>query len=60
MNYEQEQQIVSEIKKYVTDYLPLSKISDEELEDEELEPLPQLTLEITCPLIPITTDDPGM
>ena len=34
MNYEQEQQIVSEIKKYVTDYLPLSKISDEELEDE--------------------------
>ena len=34
MNYEQEQQIVSEIKKYVTDYLPLSKISDEELEKQ--------------------------
>lgn len=33
MNSEQEQNLVAEIKKYVTENLPLSKISDEELEE---------------------------
>lgn len=33
MNAEQEKILVSEIKKYVTENLPLSKISDEELEE---------------------------
>lgn len=32
MDFEQEQQFVSEIKKYVVENLPLSKMSDEELE----------------------------
>lgn len=34
MDFDQEQQFVAEIKKYVTDNLPLSKISNEELEDK--------------------------
>lgn len=34
MDYEQEQLFVSEIKKYVTENLPLSKMSDEELEEQ--------------------------
>lgn len=34
MDYEQEQQLVSQIKRYVADRLPLSKISDEELEEK--------------------------
>lgn len=33
MTYEQEQEIVQELKKYVTDNLPLSELSDEELEE---------------------------
>jgi hypothetical protein len=33
MDYEQEQQLVGEIKRYVTENLPLSKMSDEELEE---------------------------
>ncbi|MBQ8802276.1 MAG: CpaF family protein [Tyzzerella sp.] len=34
MDFEQEQRFVSEIKKYVTENLPLSKMSDEELEEK--------------------------
>ena len=34
MTYEQEQEIVQELKKYVTDNLPLSELSDEDLEAE--------------------------
>lgn len=34
MDYEQEQNLVAEIKKYVTENLPLSKMSDEELEEK--------------------------
>ncbi len=34
MDYEQEQQLVTEIKRFVTDNLPLSKMSDEELEEK--------------------------
>lgn len=33
MDFEQEQQLVAEIKKYVTENLPLSKMEDEELEE---------------------------
>lgn len=34
MEFDEEQQIVSEIKKYITDTLPLSRLSDEELEEQ--------------------------
>lgn len=34
MNFEQEQQFVVDIKKYVTENLPLNKMSDEELEEK--------------------------
>lgn len=33
MDFEQEQQLVNEIKRYVTENLPLNKLSDEELEE---------------------------
>ena len=31
MDFEQEQELIAQIKKYVTENLPLSKMSDEEL-----------------------------
>lgn len=34
MDFEQEQQFVSEVKRYVSENLPLSKMSDEELEEK--------------------------
>lgn len=34
MDFEQEQQLVNEIKRFVTENLPLSKMSDEELEEK--------------------------
>lgn len=34
MNFEQEQRIVNEIKRYVSENLPLSKMSDEQLEEQ--------------------------
>ena len=34
MDFEQEQQFVSELKRYVTENLPLSRMSDEELEEK--------------------------
>ncbi len=34
MEFEQEQQLIAEIKKYVTENLPLSKMEDEELEEQ--------------------------
>ena len=34
MDYEQEQQFVTEVKKYVVENLPLNKLSDEELEEK--------------------------
>ena len=33
MKFEAEQQLVAEIKKYITDNLPLSRLSDEELQE---------------------------
>ena len=35
MQFQEEQDLVAEIKKYVTENLPLSKMSDEELEESE-------------------------
>ena len=34
MDFEKEQQIVAEIKRYVTENLPLSKMEDDELEEK--------------------------
>ena len=34
MQFQEEQDLVAEIKKYVTENLPLSKMSDEELEEQ--------------------------
>ena len=34
MDYEQEQELIAQIKKYITENLPLSKMSDEELEEK--------------------------
>ena len=34
MNYEQEQQFAAEVKRYVTEQLPLSQISDSELQQQ--------------------------
>ena len=34
MDYEQEQQLIAELKRFVTETLPLSKMSDEELEEK--------------------------
>lgn len=34
MDFEQEQQLIAQIKRYVTENLPLSKMSDEELEEK--------------------------
>lgn len=34
MDHEQEQQLIAEVKRYVTEHLPLSKMSDEELEEK--------------------------
>ena len=34
MDYEKEQQLVSDVKRYVTENLPLNKLSDEELEEK--------------------------
>ncbi|MBP3922290.1 MAG: CpaF family protein [Ruminiclostridium sp.] len=50
MDFEQEQKIVAEVKRYVTENLPLSKLEDEELE-EQIEQIVQQKLEgIYCPI----------
>lgn len=48
MNSEQEQNLVAEIKKYVTENLPLSKISDEELEERVEEIVTQKKGNLYC------------
>ncbi len=48
MDFEQEQQFVSEIKKYVTENLPLSKMSDEELEEKVEEIVQQKLSGVYC------------
>ena len=34
MNFESEQQLVAEIKRYVTENLPLSQLSDDDLQEQ--------------------------
>ena len=48
MNSEHEQNLVAEIKKYVTENLPLSKISDEELEERVEEIVTQKIGNLYC------------
>ncbi len=48
MDYEQEQALVAEIKKYVTENLPLSKMSDEELEEKVEEIVAQRLNGVYC------------
>lgn len=50
MTYEQEQQYVADIKKYVTENLPLSKMSDEELEEKVEEIVQQKIGNQYCPI----------
>ena len=48
MNFEQEQELVAEIKRYVSENLPLSKIEDEELEERIEEIVAQRLRGIYC------------
>lgn len=48
MDFEQEQQFVSDIKRYVTENLPLSKMSDEELEEKIEEIVAQRIGNVYC------------
>ncbi len=50
MNFEQEQQLVTEIKRYVTENLPLSKLSDDELQVEVEEIVAQKIGGMYCPI----------
>ncbi len=48
MTFEQEQEIVTEIKRYVTEYLPLSKMEDDELEEKVEEIVSQKLQGVYC------------
>ncbi len=48
MTFEQEQQLVTEIKQYITENLPLSKMSDEELEERVEEIVAQRIGSLYC------------
>ena len=50
MTFDQEQQLVSEIKKYISETLPLSKLSDEELENRVEEIVAQRIGNLYCPI----------
>lgn len=50
MTFDQEQQLVSEIKKYISETLPLSKLSDEELENRVEEIVAQRIGNFYCPI----------
>ncbi len=50
MDFEQEQQVVSEIKKYVTENLPLSKMEDGELEEKIEDIVAEKLRGIYCPI----------
>lgn len=50
MQFEQEQELVSEIKKYITENFPLSKMSDEELEEQVENITEQKLGGIYCPI----------
>lgn len=48
MDFEKEQELIAEIKKYVTDNLPLSRMSDEELEEQVENIVAQRLKDIYC------------
>ena len=50
MNFEQEQQLVSDIKRYISENLPLSKLSDEDLENRVEEIVTQRIGNLYCPI----------
>ncbi len=50
MTFEQEQQFVAELKRYVTENLPLNKISDEDLQKQVEELVAQRLQSIYCPV----------
>ena len=50
MNFEQEQQLVSDIKRYISENLPLSKLSDEDLESRVEEIVSQRIGNLYCPI----------
>lgn len=50
MDFEKEQELVAEIKKYVTDNLPLSRMSDEDLEEQVENIVAQRLKDIYCPI----------
>lgn len=50
MKFEQEQEIIAELKKYVTENLPLNKLSDEELEERIEEIVEQRLKSEYCPI----------
>ena len=48
MEFEQEQQFVSEIKRFISENLPLSTMSDEELEEQITEIVAQRIGDMYC------------
>ena len=50
MNFEREQEIVAEIKRYVTENLPLSQLSDEDLQEQVENIVAQRLGNIYCPI----------
>lgn len=50
MNEELEQQVISEVKRYIQDNLPLSKLSDEELQEQVENIVSQKLSGIYCPI----------
>lgn len=50
LTFEQEQQFVAELKRYVTENLPLNKISDEDLQKQVEELVAQRLQSIYCPV----------
>ena len=50
MDFEQEQQLIAEIKKYVTENLPLSRMEDDELQEKVEEIVAQRIAGVYCPI----------
>lgn len=50
MDFEQEQQLIADVKRYITEALPLSKMSDEELEEKVEEAVANKLEGTYCPI----------
>lgn len=50
MDFEQEQQLIADVKRYITEALPLSKMSDEELEEKVEEAVSNRLEGTYCPI----------